>query len=744
MPALLGDEAGDGAVCREALKTLSGGITEAEALFLLEQAEKSPWGWMLEVGSYKGKSAVALYAGSLTRRRRTEPDLYCVDPHESFVGIYGGQFGPEDRGEFYRVMLRTGAYRGTALINLSSEIPAASWQRPLSFLFIDGDHSYAGARRDADAWLPHLLPGSLVVFDDALDPAGGPSQVIKELLEAGTYVRAGGCGKMVALRKLALRTTPEPFKPGSKLRILIATTELFFSGGMLRFERVGRVLREMGHDVFLCVTQENVKAIPSITLPHLSPAEAWRQRWDVTMLPGRAGFDENGNESFLDLFTDERFGLRVQHLLNDRHLKNEFLHINRRFLPHLLVFNNRHWQVGDYTEFGANEFRFLIGAVDTERFAVIDRPLAKPGALCTIGGQARKNPLPLIEALYFLPDNFRVKLFGACQRELGGAYHDLVVSGRLEFVGPIDEGDLVDYFATVDLIVSTELVAGWSNLAAEAMASGVPLLCTTAGTLDLGVDGETAVLLDSLSPRFLAGKIEVLWQDENKRRSLRVNARRHIASFDWKRYALTLLDLLQGGRECHYYHAPTLGLHGKWPLDTRLDGLADIIQTARGKTVLDLGAAEGLIAKVMLDAGAELVHGLEIDPERVRQANQLCADHRHAQFLSGNLSDAQGVLESPDLLTTYDIVLYLGVHQHIPPNRRLELLDRIASRCGDFLAIRTAEALFEADAIDARLLAQGLGLIGAAPGSASQSSGMLRLYRRQNVVSDDNQRESKQ
>ena len=49
--------------------------------------------------------------------------------------------------------------------------------RPLDFLFIDGDHAYAGVKRDVEIYAPLVRPGGLValryISPDADDP-GGP------------------------------------------------------------------------------------------------------------------------------------------------------------------------------------------------------------------------------------------------------------------------------------------------------------------------------------------------------------------------------------------------------------------------------------------------------------------------------------------------------------------------------------------------------------------------------------------
>jgi hypothetical protein len=45
---------------------------------------------------------------------------------------------------------------------------AESWERPVSLIFVDGDHSYEGVLRDT-RWIDHLLPGGLVIFHDCYE-----------------------------------------------------------------------------------------------------------------------------------------------------------------------------------------------------------------------------------------------------------------------------------------------------------------------------------------------------------------------------------------------------------------------------------------------------------------------------------------------------------------------------------------------------------------------------------------------
>jgi predicted O-methyltransferase YrrM len=170
-------------------------LKEADLLYLLATEAKA--GCIVEVGSYRGRSAVALALGSKAGRGMP---VYAVEPHEPFRGALGGEFGPADRAAFYRAMLRTGCYHTVRLVNLSSEQAAAAWALPVSLLFLDGDHTYPGVSRDWRCWESHLAPGAVVVFDDATKPELGPWQLLRELTASGWEEKAGA-GKMRVIKR---------------------------------------------------------------------------------------------------------------------------------------------------------------------------------------------------------------------------------------------------------------------------------------------------------------------------------------------------------------------------------------------------------------------------------------------------------------------------------------------------------------------------------------------------------------
>lgn len=65
---------------------------------------------------------------------------------------------------------------------------------------------------------------------------------------------------------------------------------------------------------------------------------------------------------------------------------------------------------------------------------------------------------------------------------------------------------------------------------------------------------------------------------------------------------------------------------GDRTLEQQLTGLGPLVAGIKGKTVLDVGAAEGLISIHLVDHGAIAAHGVEIVPTHVKVANKLRKD----------------------------------------------------------------------------------------------------------------------
>jgi predicted O-methyltransferase YrrM len=170
--------------CPNPALKVRGPLRPSEADLLSSLAFKVHSGCIVEIGSFHGRSTVALAYGSTYG---TGAPVYAIDPHEPSIAGPIEEYGPFDRITFIR---NIGAFDFTALvrfISLSSEVVSVGWHQPIALLWIDGDHSLEAVRRDFRCWEPFLMPGSLVAFHDSIDPALGPIKVIQAALATGRY-----------------------------------------------------------------------------------------------------------------------------------------------------------------------------------------------------------------------------------------------------------------------------------------------------------------------------------------------------------------------------------------------------------------------------------------------------------------------------------------------------------------------------------------------------------------------------
>jgi predicted O-methyltransferase YrrM len=117
----------------------------------------------VEIGSARGRSASFI---GLALRDNGKGMLYAIDPH-----LQTPWNDPDSRDTFIEMrknLAAVGVQGFVRVIRDWSGAVASSWNRPIDILFIDGDHSYEGVKRDWEAFLPHMAPFGIVVFHDTI------------------------------------------------------------------------------------------------------------------------------------------------------------------------------------------------------------------------------------------------------------------------------------------------------------------------------------------------------------------------------------------------------------------------------------------------------------------------------------------------------------------------------------------------------------------------------------------------
>jgi predicted O-methyltransferase YrrM len=123
-------------------------------------------------------------------------------------GRFGGGYKPWRRWayqSFARRGQRLHLLQGDSQSNdMLARVKAAFQNRPLDYIFIDGDHRYEGVKRDFEIYAPMVRKGGLVAFHDIvegpIEAVGGVPQFWKEIKRQYRHIeiihdpRQGGCG----------------------------------------------------------------------------------------------------------------------------------------------------------------------------------------------------------------------------------------------------------------------------------------------------------------------------------------------------------------------------------------------------------------------------------------------------------------------------------------------------------------------------------------------------------------------
>ncbi len=75
---------------------------------------------------------------------------------------------------------------GTVFFQGDSVEISKTFEDHIGVLFIDGDHSYEGCRRDIEAWYPHMAMNGVMIFHDCDESSTGVVQAVAEFVNTHT------------------------------------------------------------------------------------------------------------------------------------------------------------------------------------------------------------------------------------------------------------------------------------------------------------------------------------------------------------------------------------------------------------------------------------------------------------------------------------------------------------------------------------------------------------------------------
>ena len=142
---------------------IDGFTKESELEFLCETAATMPdHASVVEVGSWKGRSTVAICEGLRSGATLWAVDTFAGDPDIVEVA------GPVDQEAVEAEFARNTAGYDCLRVIVAESVDAASRfdAGSLDWVFIDADHSYEAVVADIAAWAPKLKPGGLLSGHD--------------------------------------------------------------------------------------------------------------------------------------------------------------------------------------------------------------------------------------------------------------------------------------------------------------------------------------------------------------------------------------------------------------------------------------------------------------------------------------------------------------------------------------------------------------------------------------------------
>lgn len=129
----------------------------------------------------------------------------------------------------------------------------------------------------------------------------------------------------------------------------------------------------------------------------------------------------------------------------------------------------------------------------------------------------------------------------------------------------------------------------------------------------------------------------------------------------------------------------------------RLDGLADLLSRAAGRSVFDIGCNRGMVGYDFALAGAAVVHGCDNYEMGMNVAREVFADIRSvdSRFEVVDLTGGPGAVKKAfgdSYRTHYDFTLMLAVYHKLRRIMKIEdllyLVDHFAHHCGRFFVWR--------------------------------------------------------
>lgn len=186
----------------DAVRGVEGWMTDEQARRLFERARSlAPPATIVEIGSYRGRSAIVLAQGA--------PDgvqVVAIDPHA------GNDRGPQqiegssaegaaDNEAFRQNLERAGVTERVRHVRRPSQEALGEVEGHMQLLYVDGAHRYAPARDDIARWGARVAPGGALLIHDSFSSVGVTLAIFRLLGASGEWRYVGRSGSLAEYRR---------------------------------------------------------------------------------------------------------------------------------------------------------------------------------------------------------------------------------------------------------------------------------------------------------------------------------------------------------------------------------------------------------------------------------------------------------------------------------------------------------------------------------------------------------------
>ena len=184
------------------LHGVEGWLSDDQARRLWDRAREVPAGGaIVEIGSYRGRSAIVLARASAPGVRVT-----AIDPHagndrgpQQIEG--SSEEGEADNRAFRANLERAGVAGSVVHVRRPSAAALAEVEGAVDLLYVDGAHRYGPARDDIHRWGARVAPGGTLLVHDAFSSIGVTLALLRLLFLGREFVYAGRTRSLAEYRR---------------------------------------------------------------------------------------------------------------------------------------------------------------------------------------------------------------------------------------------------------------------------------------------------------------------------------------------------------------------------------------------------------------------------------------------------------------------------------------------------------------------------------------------------------------